>query len=244
MSYTTGNVAIHNEKKDITPEYVLREANELWAKCRATILERKIQPDDRDAAHALMSELRQSNKEFCMSYPIVIRYMCEMRLYHSRAFEKFLRRIEKQPWRSESEYLDAQADYVMLLYKHTNARFDTKAANNVRKNVRELLQKEHDLFKEQHKKIMDRVESKEQILRERSAAELIEYFRKLRADKGLPPAPTGHSATSGTANICNTLTDNTLTNNTLTEHVINDNIASDATELKITEAEVDPLNAK
>jgi hypothetical protein len=46
--------------------------------------------------------------------------------------------------------------------------------------VRELLQKEHELFKDQHKKIMDKVEDKEQNLHKQSAAELIEYFRKQR----------------------------------------------------------------
>jgi hypothetical protein len=185
MSYTTNTskgdgVKIHNEKQEITPDYVLNEANIIWGKCRAAIGDRNIPFGDRDAAHTLMAEMRAQHKDFCMSYPVVLRYMCEMHLYHTKAFGKFLRRVEKNPWRSESEYLDAQADYVMLLYKHTNPRFNTREANNVRKNVRELLQKEHELFKDQHKKIMDKVEDKEQNLHKQSAAELIEYFRKQR----------------------------------------------------------------
>lgn len=191
MAYSTASgtisgARIENQKK-VTIEFVNKEGDEIWRECKEAFTNGTVPFGDMAAAQTLLTDIRRRHKDFATSYPIVVRYMCEMRVYHSKAFYKFLRRIELNPWKSEEEYLDAQADYVTLLYKHTTPRFDSRAAAQVRTEVRELLRQEHKLFKEQYEVIKTEVEQREKVLKEKSVDELIEYVRRTKkAAEGLP----------------------------------------------------------
>lgn len=172
--YSTGESNLKlkfTSEKTVSIDYVVSEANSIWRETK----KRKITFGDVDSAEALMREMQNTHPEFCKSYPIVNRYICQMQEYSAKAFRLWLKKIEQKPWKTEAEYLDAQADYVTILFKIKKPRANKTEINNIRTNIRAMLQKEHDTFKNYAQEFSKEVTEEEKILAEKNAAELREF---------------------------------------------------------------------
>jgi protein-tyrosine-phosphatase len=163
MSFTTGDVDIKLKSVSITSEKVvtvddiINEAIAINKKLRA----KKIKPGDFDASDAFMSAMRKEHKEFSQSYPIVLRYMCQMQQFHSNALRKYLNYIRDHPWKNQNEYLESQVNYVVILYKETHKRWNRTEVDNLAKNVHKMLKQEHERFIELSDKYKKEVEHEE-----------------------------------------------------------------------------------
>lgn len=172
--YSTGGslkLAVTNEK-DVTLDFVVSEADAIYKKCRAE----KLKFGDREAAEKQMSQMRKEHPEFCKSYPIVLRYMCEMQEYKTKAFRKYLLKIQEHPWKNQDEYLDSQADYVCLLYMETKKRWTRTAVENIRRNIRKMLQHEHETFMKYSEAFNSEVTAEEEIRAEHTTETLREFY--------------------------------------------------------------------
>ncbi len=179
MSFTTGdnkitikNVSIHGEK-DVTVDDIINESIEINKKLQ----QRKLTPGDMEAADQFLAEMRREHKQFADAYPIVLRYMCQMQQFHAHAFRKYLMYIAEHPWKGHDEYMDSQTHYVVLLYKETHRRWNKTQVENLRKNVRKLLQDEHEKFTTLTEKYKDEVEHEEGMYKA-SREETMEAFYK------------------------------------------------------------------
>ena len=76
-----------------------------------------------------------------------------MQEYDSKAFKTYLTKIKAHPYTSQAEYLDSQADYVVILYKARHKRWNATDVSKIRANIRNMLQHEHDTFKKYVEKI-------------------------------------------------------------------------------------------
>jgi len=174
--YTTGDIDLKvkiTSEKNVTIDDVVREATAMYKIARS----RNLKFGDLEAADALMAEFRKSNPEFSKSYPIVLRYMCQMQEFDSKALRKYLLKIKEHPWKNEKEYLDSQADYVVILYQATHSKWNRTQINNIRANVRATLQREHDMFTQYVKEFDREVTEQEQVLKKKSMDELTEFVR-------------------------------------------------------------------
>jgi ElaB/YqjD/DUF883 family membrane-anchored ribosome-binding protein len=174
---------IHNEK-NVTKEEILQSADGVWQVCR----ERKVDLTDNEAVDELMADLRRQYKDFCTSYPIVMRYQAQFFAYKRKTFEKYLNKIEKHPWKDEEGYLESQTDYVVMLYKDTHAKWNTTEVSNLRKNIRQLLQNESKVFKERLDASEEKINNIEKKINEESKTELENYFTKLLSTPCVQPA--------------------------------------------------------
>lgn len=184
MAFTTGevdvklkNVSITNEK-DVTIDDIVKEAAEINKKLRAE----NIKPGDYDASDNFMTKIRREHKEFSQSYPIVLRYMCQMQQFHAGALRKYLEYIRTHPWKNHDEYLDSQAQYVVILYKETHKRWNRTQVDNLRKNVRKLLQDEHDRFMELSEKYKKEVENEEVTFKNGRDETMREFYKNFGGD--------------------------------------------------------------
>lgn len=166
-------LAITSEKA-VTVDDIIDEAIIIWKKAQTHF--HNIARDDIDGMCALMSQLRDEHRQFCQSYPIVLRYMCELREFSVRAFRKYLRKIEKHPWKTEAEYLDSQVDYIVLLYKAMHPKWKKNEVDNLRINTRNQLQCEHDRFKNMVDKCNNDVNAREDVLRAQNREELKKFI--------------------------------------------------------------------
>ena len=170
--YSTGELrATITSEKDVTIDQVVAEADSILRESRS----RKIKTGDVASAEELMSEMRKKHPEFCKSYPIVLRYICQMH-DSSKAFRTYLIKIKERPWKTQEEYLDSQADYVVILYKATHRRWNATQCENIRKNVRMMLQNEHDTFVKYAKEFDREVNEEEGELKKRTEEEMRKFY--------------------------------------------------------------------
>lgn len=96
--------------------------------------------------------------DFAKTFPIVIRYMIQFRQYKPRAMEKFLKKLHSNPYRSEEEYCERQADYAKYLYMESVPHYSAKVAGEVYNEVRSALLDELKAYKEMLEKIKKKTE--------------------------------------------------------------------------------------
>lgn len=148
-----GKVNIHSEK-NVTVDELITEARTIYKKVRSG---------------ATFTDIESSHRQFCTSYPIVVRYMYETYTYHEKAFKLYLKGIVAKPHQSEDEYLESQAKYVSLLHRFENPRAGAKDIAAVRSNILKLLKTEHEAFKVAAKDAKENVEANESHMKEARA---------------------------------------------------------------------------
>jgi hypothetical protein len=118
-------------------------------------------------------------KEFNMNFPIVIRYMAQLDQFHIKAFEKYVKKMQKHPYRSEEEYCERQADYVKYLYMELSPKYDMKIACEKQKNAAKMLKQEIKAFKEAEEIVKKKLEKNNEVNSDERRKEL----KKLLAEK-------------------------------------------------------------
>ncbi len=130
-------------EKDVSINDVLEEAEAIWLELKR----RRIQLNEHEKLDEFYKETILKHKELMHSYPIVVRYMCQLCLYDGMVFRRFINKMADNPCKSESDYLDLQADYVLMLYKKFAKHWDSKKGKEIWNVTRAELQKETDQFK-------------------------------------------------------------------------------------------------
>lgn len=179
MSYTTGNDtsqqpnlrATITSEKEVSVDYIVDEATEIWKKTCA----RKLPPNDTEVAEKWMQEMRKIHREFCTSYPLVLRYMCQMQEYDAKAFRRWLTKLSGKVIKTEDEYLEVQADYVATLFKYRNPRASSREIGAVRHNILTILREEHKIFKQYADEFNRRVSAEEEVRQQKNIQELREF---------------------------------------------------------------------
>lgn len=149
----TSNVTYERE---VTVDDVVDEANKIWGEVK------KMPVDNLDSVDRILSDLRRTHREFSISYPIVLRYMVQMKAYSPKALRTFLERMKYHPVRSHDDYLESCVDYITILYKQTQGHWDRREAENVRKNIRQTLFTEREKMKKDFERIEEIVNAREE----------------------------------------------------------------------------------
>lgn len=186
--YSTGEIKLKlalSSEKNVSIDFIVNEATQMWRDVRG----RKIKFGDADAAENLMQCMQREHPEFCKSYPIVNRYMCQMQEFDKKTFKHWLMKIKNHPWLTEDGYIDAQVDYVTMLFKARKPRANTTEISNIRTNIRAILQREHAMFKHYAQEFNNEVTAEETNLRARNADELYK-FAQIAGVVGLSKAET------------------------------------------------------
>ncbi len=164
-------------EEEKTPDEIIKEANIIWRK----VGNRKLLIDDEDGRGDLLVEMQREHINFARAYPIVLRFMCSLSKFSTKAFKYYLCKIKNNPWKNETEYLDSQVDYLVLLYKETNRGWTPQMVNNYKDTMRKTLQTEHDDMKKIGKEQSEFVK-KLQKEREENQTEILRMFYEKHKD--------------------------------------------------------------
>lgn len=165
------SVTISSEKR-VTAKDILAEAETIRGKCE----KRFTKKDTPESLADLHSEMLSEHKDFAQAYPIVLRYMCELKLYHTKVMRKFLEIVEKKPWQTEDEFFKAQAMYVAMLYRAENPHCGKKAKETIYNNTLKMLQLERDGFKQQMDETKGVVDADHKRMMRQNREELKNWF--------------------------------------------------------------------
>lgn len=101
---------------------------------------------------------QNNNKRFAMSFPIVLRYMVQLKMYHEKAFIKFIKKMRAKPYHSKLEFCERQADYVKYLYQELNPHYSTKDSQSIWKQAYDMLADEVKMFNEAEERVKEKLE--------------------------------------------------------------------------------------
>lgn len=167
-NYVYGDVPVKASvfsSQNASSDAIVEMADNIWKKVRAgTINENTVY---------------QEYKDFCTSFPIVIKWMVYLKTYDKRAFKKFLELYASKKCNSIDEYLAIQAEYLVIIYKHRSKNhISVGDMNKYREFVVGTLKKEHDEFMEMQKEVEKELELAE---KNRDSVRRQDLYEKMQA---------------------------------------------------------------
>jgi bacterioferritin (cytochrome b1) len=105
-----------------------------------------------------LEHYQKNNQRFASTFPIVLRYMIQLRMYHEKAFVKFIKKMQAKPYRSKLEFCERQADYVKYLYQELTPHYPENEAKRIWKQTYDMLEKEVKMFDDAEKKVKEKLE--------------------------------------------------------------------------------------
>lgn len=179
--------------QSVSLEGVAAIAARIWAAVgRANVAD-----GDDAGADALLQQLQGEYKEFATSYPVPFRWMVQAREYDPRAFKKYLRDHVKMMYKDRKEFMAAQAEYLVLLYKARNPRVGVRPLARYRAAVVKSLQEEDDKFAEARTEAEAEVGRLDAAVDDDRRRRLHEYLCRLRAGRAESEAESGAENDAG-----------------------------------------------
>lgn len=134
----------------------IRDAETIWVdfkqKSREDVKFREL-PDE-----ARLEYYQKKYHNFAMSFPIVLRYMVQLGQYSKKAFTRHVKKMKTNPYRSELEYCERQADYVKYLYMELSPSHDVTSAQKMWKDTYDMLAREVEVFKKTEEIVKKKLE--------------------------------------------------------------------------------------
>lgn len=112
------------------------------------VLESKVAKTDDKGNDALLTRLQSEFKDFNESFPIVMRWMVQMREFNTHALGLYLRKHASTKLDSREAFLTLQAEYLVLLYRETHRHPDEAFMNRYRDSIVKNLLDEDKAFVE------------------------------------------------------------------------------------------------
>ena len=130
-----------NRAQSLPLDDILQLGNNIWNDV-------KTHPDIKDEkkSEELYYKIFNKYKDFGTSFPIILRWMVQMRRYSEKAFKKFLIKYSTANIESKKDFLILQADYVVYLYEE-NKHYDKKHVQTYRDFIIKQLLEEEDRIK-------------------------------------------------------------------------------------------------
>jgi hypothetical protein len=161
----------------VSPDVIVGMADTIWGK----IQQSGVEPADRDDMKLLAREIQSKYSDFVNTYPIVYRWMLHTREYESDVFRRFIvDNAKKATHRSRAEFLESQADYLMLLYRKRHPRMGATVVARRRELLTRSLKKDDKEFKEAVEQAAEIVKEDDKIIHEKRRTALIAWALRTR----------------------------------------------------------------
>lgn len=131
---------------------LIRLANSIWNEVRSVHI------TDENELESYYLHVHSKYKDFGSSFPIVLRWMVQLKKYSEKAFRKFLIKYSSSKIESKKDFLILQADYIVYIYKE-NKHHDKKNIEAYREFIiKQLLDEESEMkqIEEEYKKELEK----------------------------------------------------------------------------------------
>jgi hypothetical protein len=129
-----------------TPEELVALAGQIWKE----VNESGVLPGDSAGNDALLEDLQKQYHDFSTSFPIVLRWMVQMRVYRPKAMKKFLMKHATATLDTREAFLELQAEYLVMLYRESHERPNELHVRNYKQTViKQLLDEDKEFLEVQ-----------------------------------------------------------------------------------------------
>jgi hypothetical protein len=125
-----------------TPGQIIKIAKKIWN----AVAQSGIAPDDDEGNDKLLARLQAEYKDFMQSFPLVLRWMVQVRIFNEEALRKYLLRHAAAKLDSRAAFLELQADYLVLVYRETHVHPDEEYVKKFREHTIKTLLDEDNAF--------------------------------------------------------------------------------------------------
>jgi hypothetical protein len=143
--------------RQATPDELVGLGQEIWGAIRAS----GVAEGDEPGNDALLARLQASYHDFATSFPLVLRWMVQARQFDAKALRKYLYKHAAARLASRQEFLELQAEYLVLLYRERCPRARGPDIEKYRRNLVERLLAEDREFLAMHKQAEEQVARQE-----------------------------------------------------------------------------------
>jgi hypothetical protein len=95
----------------------------------------------------LLEELQIEHTQFSLIFPLVLRWMVQMKQFKVHAFKEYLSFFISAEILSRSDFIKVQSEYLVLLFKNLNPTSTKIDIENYREQIISHLMNEDELFK-------------------------------------------------------------------------------------------------
>jgi hypothetical protein len=141
----------------VSIDTILSIASEIWGKIKKC----GFGPEENTKNEKFLKQLQDEYKDFMSSFPLVLRWMVQFRQFSKGAFRRYLGYYSEQyskGLRSENDFLDLQAAYVVFLQRKLNPRIEQVVLNDMKEKTLKALQDEAEEFKKIQKEAAAEIE--------------------------------------------------------------------------------------
>ena len=121
-------VEISVNTQQATPAAIGAIAKEIWQR----ITKSKVAIEDNPGNDRLLEALQAEFADFNKSFPLVLRWMVQMRKFRPKAFKKYLLKHASAKLDSRQAFLELQAEYLVLLYREEHSHPDERHVQQYR----------------------------------------------------------------------------------------------------------------
>lgn len=161
-----------NYSQRSTPADLIKLGATIWRR----VVDSKISPQDEAANDKLLENLQAEFRDFSTSFPLVLRWMVQMRRFSSKSFERFLLKHASVDLKSRESFLRLQAEYLVLLYQEDNPHVSTKKVEKYRESVVKHLIDEDKAFVEIQKQVDEDFKKSTMEINDERKRRLYEYL--------------------------------------------------------------------
>ena len=130
---------------DVKIDTITDVAKSIWKKIIEYNLKNKITPD---TENILLDHLQIEYRDFFMSFPLVLRWMVQMRQFKVKTFKEYLKIFLVAKIGSRLDFLKLQGKYLVMLYREFNPTKSTEEIKYYEEELFDNLASEDDTFKE------------------------------------------------------------------------------------------------
>jgi hypothetical protein len=132
-----------------TPAELTEMARQIWRR----VTESKVAKEDDAGNDRLLESIQGEYKDFNTSFPLVLRWMVQMRKFNAKAFEKYLMKHATAKLDTREAFLELQAEYLVLLYREEHRHPDENYVRQYRAAIVKQLLEEDKTFLDLQKQV-------------------------------------------------------------------------------------------
>lgn len=164
-----------------TPEQLVEMARGIWKE----VADSGVPAGDNARNDELLERLQQKHRDFVESFPLVLRWMVQMRQFHPEAFRKYMLKHATAKLDTRKAFLELQVEYLILLYRETHDHPDERHIRQYRESLIAQLFKEDEAFLQIQKDVDEEISRKKvsNDLERREALFKLLIAQKVREEK-------------------------------------------------------------
>jgi hypothetical protein len=138
--------------RNATLAEIEKEAANIWARVSGSGVDSK----DDSGNDSLLESIRAEFADFAATFPLATRWIVQTRKFCPKVMKRFLLKYSESPLSTRAEYLEAQAEYLVMIYKKEaqktlSGKRLIDSVFSYKKNILEHLQEEDERIAEAQK---------------------------------------------------------------------------------------------